>query len=42
MPAEPSAPQRPLVSRLLWFVALWLLGVGAVGLLAMLIRSVLL
>jgi hypothetical protein len=38
----PSEPQRPLASRLLWFAALWLLGVGAVALLALLIRSVLL
>ena len=42
MPGEPSVPQRPLASRLLWFVLLWLLGVGAVALLALLIRSVLL
>lgn len=42
MPGEPSEPQRPLASRLLWFVALWLAGVGAVALLALLIRSVLL
>ncbi len=42
MPDDPSAPQRLLASRLLWFVALWLAGVGAVALLALLIRSVLL
>jgi len=34
----PGEPQSPLASRLLWFVALWLAGVGAVGLLALLIR----
>ena len=38
----PGEPQRPLARRLLWFVALWLAGVGAVGLLALLIRWVLL
>jgi hypothetical protein len=37
-----SDPQRPLATRLAWFVALWLAGVGAVALLALLIRSVLL
>ena len=37
-----SEPQRPLASRLAWFVALWLAGVGAVALLALLTRSVLL
>jgi hypothetical protein len=37
-----AEPQRPLASRLLWFALLWFLGVGAVGLLALLIRSVLL
>ena len=31
MPGEPSEPQRPLASRLLWFVLLWLAGVGAVA-----------
>ena len=35
----PGAPeQRPLASRLPRFAALWLAGVGAVGLLALLIR----
>jgi hypothetical protein len=33
---------RPLSRRLLWFVGLWLAGVGVVGLLAWVIRSVLL
>jgi len=42
MPAEPSKPQRPLATRLLWFAVLWLAGVCAVALLALLIRSVLL
>ena len=42
MPADPIEPQRPLASRLAWFVALWLLGVGAVALLGLLIRSALL
>ena len=42
MPRDPSEPQRPLASRLLWFVVLWLAGVCAVTLLALLIRSVLL
>ena len=37
-----SELQRPLSSRLLWFVVLWLAGVGAVGLVAMLIRWALL
>ena len=26
MPDDPSKPQRPLASRLLWFVVLWLVG----------------
>jgi hypothetical protein len=42
MPNHPGEPQRPLPNRLMWFVALWLGGVCAVGLLALLIRSVLL
>jgi hypothetical protein len=36
------AGQPPLISRLLWFVALWVAGVAAVGLLAQLIRWALL
>lgn len=32
MPAKP--PERPLAQRLLWFAALWLGGVGAVGLIS--------
>ena len=27
-------PERPLAQRLLWFAALWLAGVGAVGLIS--------
>jgi hypothetical protein len=40
MPGEPE--QRALASLLLWFAALWLAGVGAVGLTALLIKRVLL
>jgi hypothetical protein len=40
MPGESEQP--PLASRLLWFAALWLAGVGAVGLVALLIKRVLL
>ena len=29
---QDKSPQRPLAQRLLWFVALWLGGVGAVAL----------
>jgi hypothetical protein len=35
-PREP--PQTPLTRRLIWFVALWLLGVGAVTLVSFLLR----
>ena len=38
MPAE---PQRGLLSRLAWFVLLWLAGVAAVGALAFVLRRVL-
>jgi hypothetical protein len=38
----PGELQRPLASRLLWFAALWLAGVCAVGLLSLLIRWALL
>ncbi|HKU09220.1 MAG TPA: DUF2474 domain-containing protein [Bradyrhizobium sp.] len=31
-------PQRPLPQRLLWFVALWLAGVGTVVLVSFLLR----
>ena len=33
MPRQPS--QRPLAQRLLWFIGLWLLGVGSVALLSL-------
>jgi len=32
---------RPAVSRVLWFVALWLLGVGTLAVVGLAIRSVL-
>ena len=38
----PGEPPPPLPTRLLWFAGLWLAGVAAVGLLALLIRSALL
>ena len=31
-------PQSPLGQRLLWFVALWLAGVGTVALISLLLR----
>jgi hypothetical protein len=34
----PRAPQSPLSRRLLWFVALWALGVGAVALVSFILR----
>lgn len=42
MRADRSEPRQPIASRVLWFVALWLLGVGAVAVVGLLIRSVLL
>jgi hypothetical protein len=41
---EPPPPDRApsLLRRLGWFALLWLCGIGAVGLVAFLIRSVLL
>jgi hypothetical protein len=33
-----SPPQRPLAQRLLWFVALWLGGVGTVALISFALR----
>jgi hypothetical protein len=36
-----DGPERRLSVRLLWFVGLWLAGVGAVALVALLIRAVL-
>ncbi|WP_366132924.1 DUF2474 domain-containing protein [uncultured Ferrovibrio sp.] len=42
MPATTDQPeQRPLWSRLLWFVTLWAGSVAAVGLVGLLIRFVL-
>ena len=34
----PQQPQRPLVHRLLWFVGLWLAGVGSVALLSLVLH----
>ena len=31
-------PERPLAQRLVWFVALWLAGVGAVALVSMVLK----
>jgi hypothetical protein len=31
-------PPRPLAQRLLWFVGLWLLGVGSVALISLLLH----
>ena len=31
-------PRRPLAERLIWFVALWLLGVGTVAIVAFILR----
>jgi hypothetical protein len=39
---EPPRPSRTWVIRLVWFVALWLAGVAAVGALAFILRRVLL
>jgi|APTNR8051073442_1049403.scaffolds.fasta_scaffold15611_2 hypothetical protein len=39
MPTD--VPQRPLVQRLFWFVALWSAGVAAVTLAGLAIRSML-
>jgi hypothetical protein len=36
--ASPPEPPRPLGRRLLWFVALWLLGTGSVATLAYILR----
>ncbi len=40
MPHEqnPEQSQRPLAQRLLWFAALWLLGVGTVAVLSLGLR----
>jgi Protein of unknown function (DUF2474) len=37
-----AAAPSPLWQRLLWFVALWIVGVAALGAVGLLIRSVLL
>jgi hypothetical protein len=42
MTAPQPNSQPPLLQRLGWFVLLWLAGIAAVGLVALLIRSVLL
>jgi hypothetical protein len=42
MTTPPPDSQPPLLQRLGWFVLLWLAGIAAVGLVALLIRSVLL
>ena len=42
MAAPPPDGQRPLMQRIGWFVLLWLAGIAAVGIVALLIRSVLL
>jgi hypothetical protein len=34
----PDETPRPLVRRLLWFLALWLLGVGSVALLSLILH----
>jgi hypothetical protein len=31
-------PERPLAQRLVWFVALWLAGIGAVALVSMALK----
>lgn len=36
MPPQP--PSAPLARRLLWFAALWLAGVGAVTMVALMLR----
>jgi len=36
-----SKPEPGLMTRILWFVGLWLAGVAAVGLVGLLIRAVL-
>lgn len=42
MNAPSPGNQLPLLQRIGWFVVLWLAGIAAVGLAALLIRSVLL
>jgi hypothetical protein len=38
MMTHPHQNQRPLIQKLIWFAALWLLGVGAVGVIAFILR----
>jgi hypothetical protein len=40
--SEPPGDRHPLLQRIGWFALLWLCGIAAVGLVAFLIRSVLL
>ena len=40
-PGADGRPGRPLATRLLWFVALWLAGVATLALLALAIRQLL-
>jgi hypothetical protein len=42
MNTPPPEGPPPLLQRLGWFILLWLCGIAAVGLVALLIRSVLL
>ena len=41
MPPEPGAPTLPLWARLAWMIAIWAASVGALLLLALLLRLVL-
>jgi hypothetical protein len=41
MGGEDGKPRPPLVTRLVWFVALWLAGVATVGAVALVIRQLL-
>ncbi len=35
---RPTGPPRPLAQKLMWFVALWLLGAGTVATVAWVLR----
>jgi hypothetical protein len=35
---QPAPTPRPLAQRLLWFVGLWLLGVGSVALISLVLH----
>ncbi|RTL76664.1 MAG: DUF2474 domain-containing protein [Bradyrhizobiaceae bacterium] len=35
---EPEPPPRPLMTRLIWFAALWFGGVGTVALISYILR----